>query len=450
MRRHLVVAGSVTLLLANGTGVAGAHGDDDDDGHHGDPNPFVLATGLDNPRQLNWHQHKLLIAEGGRGGDDCVGEPICAGLTGQISAVDSPFRDRTGLSRTVVDGLFSVTATEPEPATIGSDGVAATGFPQVFLIAQGELTPDALAQEEFEAANPGAETQEHLLISVAGQVFPWVDLGEEERQQNPDGKTALDSNPNSVIVVDPTPEGDLGDDEFALVADAGANTVWKVDPDFSDPDENGLPTPHVSVFAAYEADDDPNTPEFVPSALDQDKHGNIYVGGVGSFVPGGAEVVRYTIDGEETARWGGFTTINGLAVDEHGEHLYVSQIIVGSVVRVDTEDETWTSFDVPFPSGLALGEDAEDVDDDKYRGSSAWGYRDEMDDDSDHDGEDGDHDGDRDDAVFVSAFSVLPADADDPATDVVEGGQVWRFTFPKHADEQPLPVTPPPGGETAP
>src|SRR5688572_1424969 len=100
MRRHLVVVGSSILVLANATGLAAADGDDDHDGDHGGPNPLVLATGLDNPRQLNWHQHKLLIAEGGRGGEDCNDTGvICTGLTGQISAVDSPFRDRTGLSR---------------------------------------------------------------------------------------------------------------------------------------------------------------------------------------------------------------------------------------------------------------------------------------------------------------------------------------------------------------
>src|SRR3712207_5168686 len=112
MRRHLVLLGSFTLPLANATGVAAAPGDDDADGHHGDPNPLVLATGLDNPRQLNWHQHKLLVAEGGAGGENCLPNGICSGLTGQISAIDDPFRDRTGLSRTVVDGLFSVISPE--------------------------------------------------------------------------------------------------------------------------------------------------------------------------------------------------------------------------------------------------------------------------------------------------------------------------------------------------
>jgi hypothetical protein len=423
MRRTLVATGSFTLLLASATGVAAADnrsGGEDDRGSR----PVVVAAGLNSPRQLNWAGDTLLIAEAGQGGEDCgppaPGDPICAGPTGRISAVPDADHTFNVNAETLVDGLYSV---ETPEGTIGSDGVAWTGFPGAYLIAEGEPTFDALAEPGAETDDPAAETQEHLLVSVEGQVFPWVDLGEEERLQNPDG-SQLDSNPNAVIVVDPTPTGEPGDDEYALVADAGANAVWKVTPDFTDLDENGLPAATVTVFAAYESDDDPETPEFVPSALDQDENGNIYVAGVGSFVPGLAAVVRYDQDGTETARWDGFTAINGLAVDDDGGNLYVSQIFgneaagTGNVVRVDTQNKTWTAVDVPFPSGVA-------VDDSVLRhGGHGPGEN-----------------------VFVSAYSLSPADADDPATpDVVEGGQVWRFSFPEHADEAPLPVTPPPAG----
>jgi hypothetical protein len=421
MRRNLVAAGSFTLLLASATGVAGA---DDKSGGDGGSGPVVVAAGLNSPRQLNWAGDTLLIAEAGQGGEDCgppgPEDPICAGPTGRISAVPDADHTFNVTAETLVGGLYSV---ETPEGTIGSDGVAWTGFPGVYLIAEGEPTFDALAKPGVETDDPAAETQEHLLLSVEDQVFPWVDLGKEERRQNPDG-SQLDSNPNAVIVVDPTPTGEPGDDEYALVADAGANAVWKVTPDFTDLDENGLPAATVTVFAAYESDDDPETPEFVPSALDQDEDGNIYVAGVGSFVPGLAAVVRYDQDGTETARWDGFTAINGLAVSDDGEQLYVSQIFgnegagTGNVVRVDTRNATWTAVDVPFPSGVAVD------------GGPGWhGWHGSG------------------DVVFVSAYSLSPADADDPATpDVVEGGQVWRFSFPVHVDEAPLPVTPPQAG----
>jgi DNA-binding beta-propeller fold protein YncE len=452
MRRHLVLVGSSLLVLANATGVAAAHDDEDDDGHHGDRDPVVVATGLDNPRQLNWLGNDVLVAEGGAGGEPCPVVPaLSCGSTGQISAIDRPFRTHEGEAMTLVDGLFSVLI--PDTGAVGSDGVASTGFPGVLLIAEGEPLPDALSPDGLETDDPAAQTQEHLLISVGGEVFPWVDFGAEEEAHNPDGKEALDSNPNSVIVVDPTPEGEVGDDEYALVADAGANTVWKVDPDFTDLDENDLPRPVVSVFASFPADDDLTTPEFVPSSLDQDEYGNIYVGGVGSLVPGVAEVVRFSADGEETGRWGGFTGINGLAVDEDGEHVYVSQIVgsdanfddplSGSVVRFDTEEETYTLVEIPRPSGLALGEDA------------AWMNRRHHDDEyrSESGDEHGDHHGRHHLAgtVFVSAFSQSTAEGD-PAVEG-DGGQVQRFTFPKHDGEDHLPVTEPGtggGGEPTP
>jgi hypothetical protein len=50
MRRQLVAAGSFTLLLASATGVAAA---DDQAAQAEDIDPVVVATGLDNPRQLN-------------------------------------------------------------------------------------------------------------------------------------------------------------------------------------------------------------------------------------------------------------------------------------------------------------------------------------------------------------------------------------------------------------
>src|SRR3954471_5252608 len=355
MRRHLVAAGTFTLLLATATGGALADDDEHDDRSSGF-RPVVVADGLDNPRQLDLAGDKLLIAEAGRGGNDCVappstetptptdttsatptttgstaapvaattktspkpsptdttslpptdtpsltptdttslsptdttsltptdttsltptdttsltptdttsppasGDESCAGFTGAIGALKDPAKDDDRRAERLVDGLFSVATAD---GAIGSDGVAATGSKDVLLIAEGEPTPDALRQSGV----AGTETQEHLLLSVDGKVTPWVDLGAEEQSRNPDGKTALDSNPNQVIVVNPTSDDDDHDDgdgdrhgRYALVADAGANAVWKVTADFSHLDEDGLPTATVSVFAAYKADD-PTTP----------------------------------------------------------------------------------------------------------------------------------------------------------------------------------------------
>jgi hypothetical protein len=512
MRRTIVAAGSFALLLGSAT-AANALPEGSDP-----PDHVVVATGLDNPRQLAWSGRGILVAEAGQGGADCApaaaaeappadapvvetpvvetpvvetpvvetpptttdddgtadqgsgdtpvapdattgtdattpsdddgtadqgsgdagttadatdddgtadqgpgdaaaaADPsaaaaeaaVCDGPTGSISAIERPSRTEEGEAEPVVEGLYSVES--PEGA-VGPDGVAATGTPGVLLIAQGELTPDALAGT---GGTDGAETQEQLLVSVDGEAVPWVDLGEYESDEDPDGNGIADSNPNAVIVVDPEDrrgrdddgDDDRDGDEYALVADAGANAVWKVTADFDDLGEDDLPDSEVSVFAAFPAEE--GQPQFVPSALAQDEDGNIYVGGVGGLAPGAAEVVRYDADGDETGRWGGFTGINGLTVAPDGEHVYVSQVFgsegpagagTGSVVRFETDDSgdaTYAQVDIPFPAGLLLG---------------------------------------RNDTVYVSAYSLSTADAADD-----EDGQVWRFTFPEDAEELPLPV----------
>ncbi|MGY1643852.1 ScyD/ScyE family protein [Geodermatophilus sp. SYSU D00703] len=507
MRRTIIAAGSFALLLGSATAATAAPPGSDPVDH------TVVVGGLDNPRQLSWSGRTLLIAESGEGGEDCAPAPaddtatddptaddtattdddgtadqgsgdtatddttatdvpstdddgtadqgsgdtpvptdptadtpaadtaaadeaaaaaveVCEGPTGGIAGVERPGRVEEGEAEAVVEGLYSVESPE---GSVGPAGVAATDRDDVLLIAQGELSPDALAADTDDALTA---TQEYLLVSNDGEVRPWIDLGQEEADQDPDGNGIADSNPNAVLFVDPDDSDDSdpddssddgagdSDDAYALVADAGANAVWKVTADFDALREDELPEYEVSVFAAFPADpEDPDAPQFVPSTLTQDPDGNVYVGGVGGgLTPGGAEVVRFDADGEETGRWGGFTAINGIAVSPNGEHVYVSQVFgsegpagggTGSVIRFETEDSDDASYveaDVPFPAGLALG------------GNSA---------------------------VYVAAYSLSPADADDPTTEDAEGGQLWRFLFPEDAEEQLLPVVDAPATDPA-
>src|SRR3954452_16493361 len=74
MRRHLVAAGTFTLLLATATGVAVADDDEHDDRSSGF-RPIVVADGLDNPRELDLAGEKLPVGEAGQGGHDLVAPP---------------------------------------------------------------------------------------------------------------------------------------------------------------------------------------------------------------------------------------------------------------------------------------------------------------------------------------------------------------------------------------
>jgi hypothetical protein len=223
--------------------------------------------------------------------------------------------------------------------------------------------------------------------------------------------------PNAVMVVDPAARG-RGDDAYALVTDAGTRTVWKLTPEFSGGDDGSLAFT-VTVFATYD-ETTAGAGDFVPTTLTQDRRGRIFVGDGGSTAAGEASVIAYRDQGAEPAeeidRWDGFTAINGLAASRNGRHVYISQLLgatdqseeAGSVVRVNTRRDTYTSVDVPAPAGLAVR---------------------------------------RGDRVFVAANSTSPATPDDPATPDVDesagGGQVLRISFADSSDERPLPVTEP-------
>ena len=79
----------------------------------------VVATGLDNPRGLDWSHGWLFIAEAGTGGDgSCIpgifAPEICLGRTGSVSVVTP-----TGRQRRIFDGL---------PSLAGPDGTFAYGL----------------------------------------------------------------------------------------------------------------------------------------------------------------------------------------------------------------------------------------------------------------------------------------------------------------------------------
>ena len=301
----------IALLAATGmAGPAGADGRHDDDTDH-----EVVVEGLNNPRGLGWgDDDTLLIAEAGRGGEDCTGLP-CVGRTGAIATADPQERDQQ--PERIATGFVSVTEAPGGAFAIGVNDVDASDTDGEF-IATG-YDPDKPPEKS------GA-----LLVSFVGPDgervnFAYADLYAAEQEQNPDG-AQIDSNPYGILFVDDDP--DSSPDGYALIADAGANTVWKVEPDFEAEVGEDEPPPYtVEPFVTYPADPDEEAPEieFVPTSLATDGDGDIYVGGLGSLVPGGGSVVEYSPDGSrEIHRWDGFTAVHGIAVDRR--HLYVSQL----------------------------------------------------------------------------------------------------------------------------
>ena len=170
-----------------------------------------------------------------------------------------------------------------------------------------------------------------------------------------------------------------------LVADAAGNTIVKVST-----------TGRMSTFATFP--DLKSGEDYVPTSLARDDDGNIYVGGLASETPGKGKVTMLSRSGERLDRWGGFTTVTGVAVSDDGT-LYVSELFanadfsdpnfdpsqVGQVTTVAPNGNR-TSEVVPLPAGIA-------VDDEK-----GW--------------------------LFVAAWSVAPSDGAFGNPDW--SGQVWR------------------------
>ncbi|HEV7951316.1 MAG TPA: ScyD/ScyE family protein, partial [Glaciihabitans sp.] len=242
--------------------------------------PRVVAEGLNNPRQLSFSAdgQSLIVAEAGRGGDNCMNSS-CVGLTGAISLVEDPDSESPETS-VAISGFFSMASPDGSFA-VGSNGAVGVDFPEGGYLVAGSDPAQPPMQGGSLLGAINAHSDEPLIFTIAN-------LWAAEQEQNPDG-AQLESNPYGVLFVDPTPHEDEGADGYALVADAAANTVWKVEPRYEQDgygqQEVEAPDITVTVFATYpttalpDGTDDPTGPaEFVPTSLATDEEGAIYVG----------------------------------------------------------------------------------------------------------------------------------------------------------------------------
>ncbi|KGN39649.1 ScyD/ScyE family protein [Knoellia aerolata] len=173
------------------------------------PGPVVVASGLNNPRQLTFAPGgSLYVAESGIGGDDACGThpefgPACVGPSGAIARVGTG-----GTVTRVVTGLPSLASAAD---TIGPSDITFTGNHR-YAVTVGLGAPPSLRDE---LGAPGARLA-HVLtgdLRSAGLADAF-DLAAYETSANPDG-TDLDTNPVGLARWGNT----------FVVADAGANAV---------------------------------------------------------------------------------------------------------------------------------------------------------------------------------------------------------------------------------
>lgn len=337
-RRLLALAAGLTATITMAAGTAApavAHP------HHSDP-VKVVADGLNGPRQLSTGFGRLLVAESD------------AGL---ITAVDP----RTGRTKVLVRDLFS------------PQGVAEVGGK--LYIATGEPAPDSEPS--------GAPPSGLMVARPGGKAKMFADLTAYELAHNPDGQIQFgpDGNPLDALSNPYFVLRDRGRHGFLLVADAGANTVLKVDR--RGKIKNFFSPPTVTTGDCATAPNNTTSGvgcDPVPTGLAYGPDGLLYVSALTAEMPGEGRVYVINSKGRIVKVIKGFTSPTGVTVDRWGT-VYVSELLegspppdgppppgfdpsaVGQIVRVPRWGHR-TYAQVTMPSGLLT-----------YRGelwSSAW------------------------------------------------------------------------------
>jgi sugar lactone lactonase YvrE len=191
-----------------------------------------------------------------------------------------------------------------------------------------------------------------------GEVTKVADLWAYEEANNPDGHI-LESHPYGITA---------GPDGWLWIANAGANTLMRVNPQSGEIQNvatfAGLPGPIANPARNNAMEVDP-----VPTAVVFDDAGNAYISLLSGFpfVPGSAKVLRVTPEGTISDYATGLTMLTDLQRGPDGE-LYAVQFgtfgdqgpmpDTGAIVRIKEGDASEVLISaLPFPTGLAFDSD---------------------------------------------------------------------------------------------
>jgi sugar lactone lactonase YvrE len=329
------VTAAVTIAMTMACGAAAAA-------------PQVVATGLANPRGLNFAPNgALYVAEAGSGGPrvagNCVPSPVqpvdrCYGPTGAVTRIEPD-----GTKVQVLGGL---------PSLALPDGTVEGGVTDVaFLGTAAHALLGVGGDPRTIRAALGSKVEllgKLLRVTPSGQMKVIADVAQNEIANNPFGGP-VDTNPYSV----------LSQPGRWIVADAGSNALVEVSADGS------LRTFAVPTFP---------TREPVPTSVAEGPDGAVYAGMLtgAPWFRGSARVQRFESDGSAQGPAAlGLTAVVDIAFDAAGA-LYVLEVAtglnpptelnpglgVGRLLRVCPSGARQVlDSGLTFPSGVAIGPD---------------------------------------------------------------------------------------------
>lgn len=281
----------------------------------------TVATGLNGPRFVAVAADgAVYVSEAGAGGTETLAAPPSTDAA--IESGPPPTRGGTGqVTRIGANGAKTVVASGLPSYGMGAESAGPAG-----LVAAGGALWLAVGGAGPGTASLPALPNENSLVRInpqTGAATRVADLGALERANNPDG-LAIDSNLYDLA---------MGADGNLYVADAGANALYRVNP-------NSGQTSLVTIFpgitlppgAPFPPGGNPGRGgraelDPVPTGVALGPDGRIYVGYLsgGPFPEGAAKVVRVGPDGGLTDAAVGLTAVVDVAVGPDRQ-LYVSEI----------------------------------------------------------------------------------------------------------------------------
>lgn len=313
----------------------------------------IIAEGINGPQGLYVDaEGNVYVVDGGLGGDEVI--TAVSPETGE--AVEAAFGLSSQITKIAPDGTTEVIATLPSVLL----GEEASGAARVTDI-DGTLYATVGAWQEAMGAEVSAPLFAQIVRIEDGQGVSVANAWDFEASNNPDGSGNIESHPYGIAT---------GPDGMLYVADAGANSLLRIDPASGE----------IELVATFEAlpgvfpnpfMDNQLVTDAVPTAVAFGQDGTIYVSFLSGapFVPGSAKIVAVAEDGTVSDYATGLTMVTDLKVAPDGL-VYATQFGLftetgpvfnsGSVVRIQEDGTPEVVVDgLPFVTGIGFNADGD-------------------------------------------------------------------------------------------